>query len=326
MDRSGAKGDDGAVRRGEEAKEAIRTEAIEAGFDVLGFAPALLPAVEGERFTKWLDEGMHGTMEWIGRSSGGRSDASTLLPGAETVIIGAVNYHDPAWSPLPGGGRISRYAVGRDYHKVIRRFWRKAMPAIERLLPGVRGRWFVDSAPILEKAYAERAGLGWRGKHSNVIVPKKGSWFFLGGLVIDRELPADLPAADRCGTCRRCIDACPTGAIVEPYRVDSRRCISYLTIEHAGEVDHHLDEKSGDWIFGCDICQEVCPWNRFSSPCREKRFLPAEGTRRLTLNRAVRFDREAFDLFFRGTPVRRAGWERFRRAVKRAISYGKRME
>jgi len=304
---------------GERVKEALREEGRKAGFDAVGIASPDLPPVEEDRLSRWLEKRMHGTMDWMARTPEGRTDPSSLMEGTKSVIMAAVNYYDPSWTPLQGGGRISRYAGGRDYHKVIRRMWKTFLPALERLMPGVRARWFVDSAPILEKAYAEQAGIGWRGKHSNIIQQRKGSWFFLGGLLIDRELPPDLPAPDRCGNCTLCLEACPTGAIREPYIVDSRLCISYLTIEHRGEVDEQLQARSGDWIFGCDICQEVCPWNRFSLPSMVEAFLPRPELRKLTLHDLVRSDEGRFDYLFRGTPVRRARWERFNRSVMRAI-------
>ena len=162
-------------------------------------------------------------------------------------------------------------------------------------------------------------GIGWRGKHSNVILSRRGSWFFLTGMLIDRELPPDEPAIDRCGSCTRCIEACPTGAIPEPYIVDSRLCISYLTIEHRGEVDGRLDRPSGDWLFGCDVCQEVCPWNRKSLPSKVAAFAARPETRGMTLDLLAQLDEKRFDRLFRGTPVRRARWKRFSRSVERAI-------
>ncbi len=301
-------------------KEALKREAMNVGFDAVGVAPVDLPTAENERMARWLEEGMHGTMDWMGRAPEGRTDPSSMLEGARSVVMAAVNYHDPRWSPCEGGGRISRYAGGMDYHKVIRKMWKKLMPAMEKLLPGLQGRWFVDSAPILEKAYAERSGIGWRGKHSNLILPQKGSWFFLGGLLIDRELPPDQPAANRCGSCTLCIEACPTGAISSPYIVDSRLCISYLTIEHKGRVEDQLDRLSGEWLFGCDICQEVCPWNRFSLPAKIESFTPRQDVRNVTLGEMADMNQDQFDHLFRGTPVRRASWEKFRRSAMRVVA------
>lgn len=302
----------------EEGREEIRREGERLGFDAVGVSPAELPEVERDRLRRWLREGKQGTMEWMARDEGVRADAGRLLPGVRSVLMARLNYFTPP-RPVAGGGRLSIYALGRDYHKTVRGLLRKLMPAVERALPGVRGRRFVDSAPVMEKAYAERAGLGWRGKHSNLIAEGRGSWFFLGGILLDAELPPDAPPPDRCGSCTACIDACPTGAIPEPYVVDGSRCISYLTIEHRGDVPRDLDDRSGEWLFGCDICQEVCPWNREARRTEIEDFRPRPATTGLTLEAAAALGPEGFDRLFEGTAVRRAGWERFRRSVDRAL-------
>ncbi|MFH1277689.1 MAG: tRNA epoxyqueuosine(34) reductase QueG [Candidatus Eisenbacteria bacterium] len=301
-----------------EAKEEILREARRLGFDGAGVAPGRLPDVEKERLGLWLTRGMHGTMEWMARDAAARTDPEMLLPGARSVLMARMNYFTFP-RPHPGGGRISIYALGRDYHKVFRGLFRNLKTTVERVLPGVRGRWFVDSAPVLEKAYAERAGLGWRGKHTNLITEGRGSWFFLGGLLLDAELPPDGPPPDRCGSCTKCIDACPTGAIPEPYVVDGSRCISYLTIEHRGAVPRDLEDRSGDWIFGCDICQEVCPWNRDARETEVADFRPRPALTGLTLEKAAALGPGDFHRVFEGTAVRRAGFERFHRSVERAL-------
>ena len=302
----------------EEAKRQIVTAAVTVAFGAAGAAPAPLPPEEGERLGRWLAEGKQGTMSWMERSLPARLDPEELLPGARTVLVASLNYYTPP-RPLDGGGRISIYALGRDYHNVFRSLLRRWMSAVSSILPGVRGRWFVDSAPILEKYYAERAGLGWRGKHTNLIHPERGSWFFLGGILIDRELPPDRPLPDRCGSCTACIDACPTGAIVAPYTLDGSRCISYLTIEHRGEIDRELADRSGDWIFGCDICQQVCPWNGDARETERSDFRPRPAVTSLTLDEASSLGPERFDSLFEGSPVRRAGWERFGASARRAL-------
>ncbi len=310
----------------DEAKRIIVREGRLLGFTALGVSPVTLPDVETERLREWLGRGYQGTMDWMARRPEGRTDAESLLPGAACVLLGALEYYsEPARPSDPAGGRdprarISMYAEGRDYHRVLKGLWKRLMPVIEKVLPGVQGRWFVDSAPILEKAYAERAGLGWRGKHTNLIRKGTGSWFFIGGIVLDRALPFDSPATDHCGSCTLCIDACPTDAITEPYTVDSTRCISYLTIEHHGEVSQELDDLSGDWLFGCDICQEVCPWNRrFPEETPIKDLQPRPAVRDLSLHDAVRLGKSAFDERFEGMAIRRAGWDRFSRSAARAI-------
>ncbi|MBM3321628.1 MAG: tRNA epoxyqueuosine(34) reductase QueG [Candidatus Eisenbacteria bacterium] len=302
----------------EDALLAIGEEARRLGFASFGVAPAAVPDVEKERLDRWLREGMHGTMGWMVRSAAARKDPALVLPGARSVWIGAVGYFHPSRS-WTGGGRVSMYAAGRDYHNVLRPLLRKLLRTVAAVLPGARARPFVDSAPVLEKLFAERAGIGWRGKNGNLILPGAGSWFFLGGFLIDRDLPAGAPAADRCGSCTACLEACPTGAIPRPYVVDGSRCISYLTIEHRGEVAPDLARRSGDWVFGCDICQEVCPWNRFARAASRADFRPREEIRTLTLPKALALGRERFERLFEGSPVRRAGWDRFRGSAQRAI-------
>lgn len=309
----------------DDAKRAIVEEGKRLGFDAVGVAPAALPAVEIERLDRWLAEGKHGTMGWMARDGAVRTDANLFLSGARSVVMASVNYYTPP-APLPGGGRISVYALGRDYHKVLRGMLRRLDGAIAEVLPGVRTRRFVDSAPVLEKAYAERAGLGWRGKHTNLIAEGAGSYFFLGGLMLDTDLPPGEAPIDRCGSCTACIDACPTGAIPAPYVVDGSRCISYLTIEHRGATADELEDASGDWLFGCDICQEVCPWNRFARATGEPDFRPRPAITGLTLAEARSLGKERFERVFEGTAVRRAGWERFRKSAERAIRNREREE
>jgi epoxyqueuosine reductase len=302
----------------ESALGAIDDEARAIGFDASGAVPAVVPEEERERLDRWLRDKMHGTMSWMARSAAIRKDPSLLVPGARSVWIGAINYfHEP--KRMEGGGRISIYASGRDYHAVLRGLLRRLARTAERVLPGARVRPFVDSAPVLEKYFAERAGIGWRGKNGNLLLPGAGSWYFLGGLLIDRDLPSGAPGVDRCGSCTACIEACPTGAIPAPYVVDGSRCISYLTIEHRGPVDPALAGRSGDWVFGCDICQEVCPWNRFARPARLPDLGARPATSSLTLSEAKSLGSDAFARRFEGSPIRRAGWERFRASALRAI-------
>jgi len=303
---------------GEEAKERLRKAAFRTGFHAAGVAPAALPEVERERLLRWIEEGKHGTMGWMASRAEARVDPSFLLPGARSMLMVALGYWPGNRPADPADGMISIYARGRDYHKVMRAMLRRLLAEAESILPGVKGRPFVDSAPVLERAYAERAGIGWRGRNTNLIVPGAGSWFFLGGLVLDRELPPDEPAENRCGTCTACVDACPTGAIGTDYRVDGSRCISYLTIEHAGAVSGELGERCGGWVFGCDICQTVCPWNRFARKTDAKDLLPRPEIAALDPGGALRLDRARFERLFEGTAVRRAGWERFREGALRA--------
>jgi epoxyqueuosine reductase len=212
-----------------------------------------------------------------------------------------------AFHPDVPRGRISRYAQGRDYHRVLKRKLFALADRLAERFPGARFRAAVDTAPLMEKPLAARGGLGWLGKHTLLIQPDAGSWVFLGALLTDLELAPDAPVEDRCGTCTRCLDVCPTGAIVAPYQLDARLCIAYLTIEHRGAIPRELRGKMGDWIFGCDLCQEVCPWNRFARAAREQDLLPRRGMARPGLEELLWLDAAAFARRFAGTPVMRAG-------------------
>lgn len=294
-------------------RRAIESTATSLGFDRVGFAPAG-PCRDTVRLEHWLEQGHHGEMGWMERSSEVRSDPRRLLAGARTVIA-LLTFYDVA-----GGedwrGRISRYAWGRDYHNVLGRRLKKMVRAIEELAPGSRTVAAVDSRPILEKEWAERAGLGWIGKHSNLITTDRGSWFFLSELVTDLELPAqETRPVSRCGTCDDCIRACPTGAIVAPHVVDARRCISYLTIELDGPIPRELRPSVGEWMFGCDVCQDVCPWNRFSVPIDEADFEVDRGRFDGDPSEFLSLSDDEFLARFEGSPVRRAGRNGFLRNV-----------
>ncbi|MBN1826213.1 MAG: tRNA epoxyqueuosine(34) reductase QueG [Candidatus Eisenbacteria bacterium] len=302
----------------DEEKARLLAEARRIGFDAAGVAPAELPAVENTRLLRWIAEGRHGTMAWMARLAEARVDPGFLLPGARSMLMVALGYWPGERPAAPADGLVSVYARGRDYHRVMRPMLRRLLVSAEKILPGARGRPFVDSAPVLERAYAERAGLGWRGRSANLIIPGAGSWFFLGGLILDRDLPPDEPAENRCGSCTACVDACPTGAIGNDYQVDGSRCISYLTIEHKGPVAEEKEEGCGGWVFGCDVCQSVCPWNRFARKTGAADLLPRGEIEGLDLDEALRLDEERYERLFEGTAVRRAGWARFREGVLRA--------
>jgi epoxyqueuosine reductase len=318
-------------------KGRIRTAARALGFERVGFAAArdLGPAAGIEH---WLSERHHGTMSWMARDPARRRDPRRLEPSARTVVSLAANYYHPAvHAPGPGIGRISRYAWGGDYHRILKRRLAALLTTLrgEGALRGgaaPRGsaaprhdaresgaRIAVDTAPVAEKAWAHQAGVGWVGKHSNVITRDRGSWVFLAELLLDVELEPDPPAADHCGTCTRCLDACPTQAIVAPAVVDSRRCISYLTIELRGAIAPELRAPTGDWIFGCDICQDVCPWNKFSRPSADVRFGPRPGQEAPRLAELAQLREEEFAVRFQGTNLRRPGWRGFLRNVMVAL-------
>ncbi|MFN8179927.1 MAG: tRNA epoxyqueuosine(34) reductase QueG [bacterium] len=297
-------------------KGAVIAEARRLGFARAAFAAAG-ECRDRERLGDWLAAGRHGEMRWMARDVARRTDPRVWLPGARTVVALLTSYAAaPSEESARWNGIVSRYARGADYHGVVGRRVRKLARFLRRAAPGSQVALGVDHRPILEKEWAERAGLGWIGKHTNLITEDAGSWFFLAELVTDVELPPDEgPARNRCGRCADCIDACPTGAIVAPYVVDARRCISYLTIELKGPIPRELRPLVGEWIFGCDVCQDVCPWNRFAVPSTDPRFATAVGRFRGDLADFLAMTEPDFAERFRGSPVRRAGRDAFVRNV-----------
>lgn len=294
------------------------------GFQKLGISDIDLAEHE-ERLEAWLDDGFHGEMDYMSRHGTRRSRPAELLPGTVRVICARMDYlHEkarPAEALLEekDKGLISRYALGRDYHKLMRKRLQKLASRIEEEIGGFGYRVFVDSAPVLEKALAEKAGLGWIGKHSNVLSREAGSWFFLGEIYTDLPLPVDQPARNHCGSCRRCIDVCPTDAIVEPYRVDARRCISYLTIELRGSIPEPLRAAIGNRIFGCDDCQFVCPWNRFAQFSAEDDFAPRPGLDAADLIKLFGWNEQEFLERTEGSAIRRIGHDCWLRNVAVAL-------
>lgn len=302
----------------ERLSDALKREAMRLGFGACGISDAGPLDEEARRLEEWLRGGKQGTMHWMERNLEKRIDPRKLVPGARS-IVSVLQGYQPGTEPRTESefGRISRYAWGDDYHEVMKERLAELFDWLDGRAGGVGGRAFVDSAPVMDKAWARRSGLGWIGKHTNLIRQGVGSWFFLGELIVDVPLAPDGPATDHCGSCTRCIDACPTGAIDRPYTVDARRCISYLTIEHReDDIDPDLARGMGNWIFGCDVCQEVCPWNSFSRPSPEARYLPRDGMADTTLDRWEELDMEAFRARFRANPVRRARYDGFRRNVR----------
>lgn len=301
---------------------ALKQEARRLGFDACGLARAEPLDEEARTLEAWLRASHHAEMGWMERNFDKRTDPRLLVDGAKTVVSVLCNYYQPEPQPSESRaiGRISRYAWGDDYHDVLKEKLAALLFWLQEATGGCGGRAFVDSAPVMDKAWAARAGLGWQGKHSNLISRSMGSWFFIGELIVDVELPPDGPIPDYCGSCTRCIDACPTDAIVQEYVVDANRCISYLTIEHRGDFppDAPLSDM-GNWIFGCDICQDVCPWNKFKRPANEPRFLPRPGMVDTTLQAWQELDVEAFRVMFRKNPVKRAKWEGLMRNVAQAL-------
>jgi epoxyqueuosine reductase len=251
----------------------IKTEAKRLGFLSCGISKAEFLEEEAPRLESWLKNGMHGEMQYMENHFDKRLDPTRLVQGARSVISLTLNYY-PEQTQTDDTYKISKYAYGQDYHHVIKSRLRQLQEFISAEIGEVNGRAFVDSAPVLDKAWAVRSGLGWMGKHSNVLTRQSGSFYFIAELITDLDLEYDTPVTDHCGTCTACIDACPTGAILQPYMVDGSKCISYFTIELKSEIPGSVKGQFDDWVFGCDICQDVCPWNRFSRPHNEPLFNP----------------------------------------------------
>ncbi len=280
------------------------------------FAKAEKLQPESQCLRQWLEKGYHGEMSYMENHFDKRVDPTKLVPGAKTVVCLSYNYYNPAQQEDPTAPKISMYAYGRDYHKVVRKKLKKLLHFIQEIHPKAKGRGFVDSAPILERDWAKRSGLGWIGKNTLIIHPKKGSYFFLAELIIDVDLPADDPIADYCGTCTKCIDACPTQAIDEKgYLMDGSKCISYLTIELKGDIPESYKDQMEDWMYGCDICQQVCPWNRFSKEHNEKDFMPSDELMSMTKKDWEDLTEEKFDALFYGSAVKRTKFQGLKRNI-----------
>jgi epoxyqueuosine reductase len=296
----------------------------ELGFQRVGISGTEL-ADDERRLLAWLDQGMHGEMEYMRSHGRKRSRPSELLPGTLRIVSVRMDYWPPGAEDAhalladPLRGYISRYALGRDYHKLLRQRLQRLARRIETEAGPFGYRAFCDSAPLLEKALARNAGLGWIGKHTNLIDDKSGSWFFLGELFTDLPLPVDAPRSAHCGTCMACLDVCPTAAITAPWQLDARRCISYLTIELRGSIPEPLRPLIGNRIYGCDDCQLVCPWNRFARPTPEADFLPRHALDRSTLTALFAWDEAEFLSRTEGTAIRRIGHECWLRNIAVAL-------
>jgi epoxyqueuosine reductase len=302
----------------------IKSWGLELGFQQVGITDTQLESHE-KLLNLWLDKGFHGSMEYMKRHGTRRSRPAELVPGTLRVISARMDYITAEARPAkelldqPETALISRYALGRDYHKVIRNRLQKLAQRIEDEVGPFGYRVFTDSAPVLEKALAEKAGLGWIGKHSNLLNLGAGSWFFLGEIYTDLPLPLDQPAENHCGDCVRCITACPTGAIVGPYQVDARKCISYLTIESKDAMPEELRPLIGNRIFGCDDCQLACPWNRFAKPSEEADFLPRNGLDDIALVELFSWSEEQFLERTTGSAIRRTGYTGWLRNIAVAL-------
>jgi epoxyqueuosine reductase len=301
----------------------IRALAHEFGFQRCGITGIDL-APDEAHLRDWLAKGLYGSMDWMARHGELRARPEELRPGTIRVISVGLDYGrdgDEAWATLDDGERayVARYALGRDYHKLMRQRLQRLADRIAEVVGPFGHRVFVDSAPVLERALARNAGLGWIGKHTCLIDKDGGSFFFLGEIYVDLPLPVDTPASEHCGTCRRCIDICPTQAITAPYRLDARRCIAYLTIEHEGAIPEELREPIGNRIFGCDDCQLICPWNKFAKRTDEADFRARNNLDRATLVELFAWSEEEFLRRTEGTAIRRSGHERWLRNIAVAL-------
>jgi epoxyqueuosine reductase len=284
----------------------IKSKAVELGFTCIGIARARVLNDEEQHLQEWFARGYHASMQWLERDRAKRLDVTNILPNAKSVICVALNYYTPQQhSNDIAAGKISRYAWGDDYHEVLTGRLTKLFEFIQSQLPGVNGKLYVDTGPVMEKAWAVRAGIGWLGKHTNIITRNFGSWIFLGEILIDAELEYDTPVLDYCGTCTSCLDACPTGAIVQPYVLDANKCISYLTIEHRGALPKEIVPDFQNWIYGCDICQDVCPWNGFQIETKEPAFQPRKENNAPKLTEVAELTQEEFSSRFRKSPIKR---------------------
>jgi len=323
----------------------IKAQANELGFDAVGItrvsppspttAPSCdhttqasnpLPITERlwKRLTHWLEQRFHGTMAWMERDPQRRSDPTKVLPGCQSMIVVGMNYYtDHISDESNKAGRVARYAWGKDYHDLIKRQLKQLEQYLHRKIPEIQTRSYVDTGPIMEKAWAQEAGLGWIGKHTNVVSTSYGSWLLLGEILTTEALEPDEPATDLCGSCSLCIQACPTGAIVEPYQLDAERCISYLTIEHRGQLTDiplELRKKMGNRIFGCDDCLDICPFNVNAQPTLEPHFQPSSWTLHPQLPQLASLTQEEFQSMTKKSPLRRPKYEGFKRNAEIALA------
>jgi len=302
--------------RNEANAKLIRDEAYRLGFDFCGFSVADFLEEEAPRLESWLNNNHHGKMDYMANHFDKRLDPRKIHEGAKSVVSLMYNYYPDEPISSLGNYKISKYAYGRDYHHVIKDKLKELMQFIQDEIGEVSGRIFVDSAPVLEKAWAAKSGLGWVAKNANLINKKHGSFYFLAEMVLDLDLVQDAPVTDHCGSCTKCIDACPTEAIIEPYVVNGSKCISYFTIELKEAIPTEMKGKFDDWIFGCDVCQDVCPWNRFSEKHNESLFNPHPLMTDYKKEDWEEITREIFNEIFRKSAVKRTKFEGLQRNIK----------
>lgn len=294
----------------------LKNKAKELGFMGIAIAKAEHMDEEARRLESWLNQKHHGEMSYLENYFDKRVDPTLLVPGAKSVISLMYNYYTEEKQEDPNAPQLAMYAYGKDYHKVVKKKLIQLHKWMSETFGTIDGRCFVDSAPVLERDWAKRSGLGWVGKHTLLIHPKKGSYFFLCEIICDLDLEYDHPIKDHCGTCTRCIEACPTDAISEEgYVMDGSKCISYLTIELKNEIPKEFSSQMENWMFGCDICQQVCPWNKFSKPHSEEKFLPKEGLLEMTKRDWEEITEDAFAKVFEGSAVKRTKFKGLKRNI-----------
>ena len=304
------------MRLQSEYSNKIKAQANSLGFLSCWISKADFLEEEAPRLEQWLNQKRHGSMSYMENHFDKRLDPRLLVPGAKSVISLLLNYHTDQLQTDNEAPKISTYAYGQDYHFVIKEKLKKLMHFIQTEIGEVGGRVFVDSAPVMDKAWAAKSGLGWVGKNTNLISKKVGSFFFIAELILDLELDYDLPTTDHCGSCTACIDACPTEALIEPYQIDGSKCISYLTIELKDSIPTEFKNKMDNWAFGCDVCQTVCPWNRFSKPHSEPAFEPPNELINLSKKDWEEMTEEVFDTVFKNSAVMRTKYEGLKRNIK----------
>ena len=296
--------------------ESIKSKAKALGFLSCGISKADFLEEEAPRLEQWLNQNHHGEMAYMANHFDKRLDPRVLVPGAKSVVSLLLNYHTEEKQTDIEAPKIASYAFGDDYHNVIKNKLKQLMSFIHQEIGEVQGRVFVDSAPVMDKAWAAKSGLGWIGKNTNLISKKAGSFFFIAELILDLELEHDLPATDHCGSCTACIDACPTDALLAPYQIDGSKCISYVTIELKNEIPTDFQGKMDNWAFGCDVCQTVCPWNRFATPHSEPAFNPPDELLSLSKNEWEEMTQEVFSVIFKNSAIKRTKYEGLKRNIK----------
>ena len=296
--------------------EIIKKKAADLGFSSCGISQARFLKEEEKKFEDWLNHGYHGSMDYLNKNFDKRLDPRKLVHGSKSVISLTYNYYPPKKLVGKNNFIISKYAYGKDYHKILKKKLRKLFFFMKENIGNIEGRVFVDSAPVHERAWAKLSGLGWIGKNSLLINKKMGSYFFIAEIISDLDLEYDSPVSDMCGKCTRCIDACPTDAITKAQVIDAQKCISYLTIENKKKIPKELQKNMNGYIFGCDICQEVCPWNRFSKPHNEESFLPNKEIKKYRKKDWIELTEETFNIIFKGSAIKRTKYKGLKRNIK----------